>query len=214
MPKVKICGITNPVDAKLACEAGADFIGFVFVKGTPRCVSEDEAKNIIFSESFKEYHNKVEKVGLFVNEDINRIAGAVAFCDLSYIQLHGREGNDYCKQLKDKTGCKIIKTIKIHKDTCASALKKYDSVDFFLFDTYHESIPGGTGEKFNWGLLKGLDIDKDFFLAGGLTPENVAEAVKTVKPYAVDVSSGVEKEERIKDKEKVERFIRNAKSTG
>jgi phosphoribosylanthranilate isomerase len=219
MPKVKICGITNLDDAKIACEAGADFIGFVFVEGTPRCIDADSVKEII-RQLPKELKSKVGRVGLFVKKDIGLVTGIVSHCDLDHIQLHGSGSSDYCKQLKDKLrdigrdDCKIIKTIRIKEDMPTSVFKEYDSADFFLFDTYHESIPGGTGEKFNWDLLRGLDIDKPFFLAGGLTPENVAEAVKTVKPYAVDVSSGVEEKPGKKDAKKVKEFIDNARNAG
>ncbi len=221
MPKVKICGITRLEDAKMACEAGADFIGFVFVKDTPRVVDEEKVKNIIFSDSFKECRRKIEKVGLFANEEIESIVGTVSYCGLDYVQLHGDavENSEYCLKLKDifrKKGldCKIIKAVKVKENIFKRDIEGYAAVDFFLFDTYSKTAHGGTGEKFNWKLLKELDIDKDFFLAGGLNPDNVIEAVETVKPYAVDVSSGVEEKPGKKDYKKVKEFIDNAKSAG
>ena len=214
MVKVKICGITNLEDAIKACEYGADLLGFVFVKDTPRCVKEDKVKDIILNLP-KEYKDKVDRVGLFVNKDIDIIREAVSYCDLNYIQLHGQESPDYCRKLKEKLPeRKILKAIKVKSDMPLKSILDYDAIDFFLFDSFGETVPGGTGKRFNWDLLEGIKFNKPFFLAGGLNPDNVARAVKTVKPYGVDVSSGVEKSPGIKDEIKVKEFIANAKSAG
>ena len=212
MVKVKICGITNLEDAIKACEYGADLLGFVFVKDTPRCVKEDKVKDIILNLP-KEYKDKVDRVGLFVNEDIKTIVETVVFCDLNYIQLHGQESPDYCRKLKERLPeRKTLKAIPVKSDTPFKSILDYDAIDFFLFDSFSETVPGGTGKRFNWDLLEGSNFNKPFFLAGVLTPDNVASAVKAVKPYGVDVSSGVEKSPGIKDKDKVREFIANAKS--
>jgi len=214
MVKVKICGITNLDDAIKACEHGADLLGFVFVEGTPRYAGEDKAKDII-SRLPRKHKIRIDRVGLFADDDINRIVEAVSYCDLNYIQLHGQEDLYYCKQLKKRLpDHKILKAIKVKDGSSLKGITDYDGVDFFLFDYFSEDVLGGSGKIFNWDILKARKFNKSFFLAGGLNPKNVASAVRAVKPYGVDVSSGVEKEPGIKDEIKVKEFIANAKSAG
>ncbi|UCG34800.1 MAG: phosphoribosylanthranilate isomerase [Candidatus Omnitrophota bacterium] len=214
MVKVKICGITNLDDAIKACEYGADLLGFVFVKDTLRYIGKDKARDIVLRLP-EEYKNKVDRVGLFMNEDIERVAEITSFCDLNFIQLHGQEDVDYCRDLRKRlAGYKILKAIKVKDEFSLEAISEYDAIDFFLFDSFAENVPGGTGKRFKWDILEGCDFNKPFFLAGGLTPENIADAIRMVKPYGVDVSSGVEKEPGIKDEIKVKEFIANAKSAG
>lgn len=215
--KVKICGITNIDDAKAACLSGADLIGLVFVEGTPRALDAGEAGKITSS-----LKCDVVKVGLFQNEDIGRVIDTVAFCGIDHVQLHGVESPEYCEQLKvrmktDKgIDLKIIKVFKVGKKVMPNNgyyPDDYEHVDYFMFDTYRIDLPGGTGEKFNWDLLREVkdSLRKPFFLAGGLTPENVKEAIASSSPYGVDTSSGVEAEKGRKDHKKLKEFIENAK---
>lgn len=219
MLKVKICGLTNLDDAVNAVKYGADFIGFVFVKGTPRAVEIEKAGKII-SGIPEELKEKAVSVGLFADADTDEIVNAVSRCDLGFIQLHGSEDRDYCVRLKETLrevrgdgGCKLMKAVKVLDKIEASDIEGYDTVDLFLFDTFVPGVKGGSGKCFNWEILKEAEhtINKSYLIAGGLTPSNVSEAVRRVRPYGVDVSSGVEKEAGIKDKAMVKEFINNAK---
>ncbi|MGB2601157.1 MAG: phosphoribosylanthranilate isomerase [Candidatus Omnitrophota bacterium] len=214
MVKVKICGITSFEDADKACEYGADFLGFIFVKGTPRCIDPFEASDII--QKLKERFDHVGMVGLFKDEDIVKVREVVSSCNLDHVQLHGGELPGYCRELKAVTGVKIIKAFKVDGDILSHGshrISDYADADYFVFDTYHPLVAGGTGVQFDWDALSGLndDIRGRSFVAGGLAPDNVAEAVRTVKPYGVDVSSGVEESPGKKDDKLLKEFIENAK---
>jgi len=203
--KVKICGITNLEDAVRACEYGADLIGFIFVKGTPRVVVAGDVEKILSGIS-PDLRGKVDRVGLFRDEKPEVVEEAVASCGLNCVQLHG--------SLKDALGreLKIIKTFKVKESILPAGgfgVKDYIDADFFVFDTFHPEIAGGTGVRFDWEVIKKEKphIEKPFFVAGGLTPENVSDAVKTVCPYGVDVSSGVENSPGKKDGKLLKEFI-------
>ncbi len=228
MVKVKICGVTNLEDARKACDYGADLIGFIFIGGTPRAVEGDAVRNIIMGLP-GDCKNRVGRVGLFRDMKLERIAEAVSFCDLDHVQLHGSETPGDCGSLrtileqKYHRQVKIIKAFKVKERILPhghAAQKQYgpgdyDAADYFVFDTFHPDIPGGTGESFDWGvLIREKDrIKKPFFIAGGLRPENVSDAVKAVRPYGVDVSSGVEKSPGKKDEKLLKEFVENAKKT-
>ncbi len=220
MTKVKICGITNLEDAVEACERGADLLGFIFIGGTPRAVDSGTAKGVI--DGLGRHRESVSTVGLFKDEEIDVVAGTVAECGLDLVQLHGGEKPAYCSELKktleekDHPRVKIIKVFKVGDDILpvgAYIPDDYMDAEFFVFDTYHPEVAGGSGERFDWEVLarEKEKIRKPFFIAGGLAPENVAEAVSAVRPYGVDVSSGVEKAPGKKDKDKIKEFIENAK---
>jgi len=217
MAKVKICGLTNLEDAIKACECGADFLGFIFIKETPRNVDADTVKNIT-SRIPEEISAGIGKVGLFKDEAIEEVARAVSLCDLDHVQLHGDEDPNYCRQLKEKVGgdIKIIKMFKVKDDIVAPypyILDDYVDADYYVFDTFHPDLAGGTGKSFDWKVLldSGDSIKKLFFIAGGLDPGNVREAVEAVAPFGVDVSSGVELEAGKKDENLLKEFIKNAK---
>ena len=215
MTKVKICGITNSEDAIKACEYGADLVGFIFVQGTPRAVDIDVVKKILVDIADKQ----VGKTGLFKDHDLKKVIEIISGSDLDHAQLHGNETPEYCEELKQSFAGrdkKIIKTFKVKDKILLSGdfgLSAYDMVDYFIFDAYHPEMAGGTGERFNWDVLvkENENIHKPFFLAGGLTAENVSQAVRTVRPYGVDVSSGVEKAPGKKDENFLKEFIENAK---
>ena len=202
MVRVKICGITSKKDAFAAVGYGADALGFVFFPGSPRCISPRDARAII-----AELPPFVTTVGLFVNEDCTRITETVEFCGLDATQLHGDEAPEGCFFPPHR----VIKALRVRDKSSLVPMDHY-KVSAFLLDSYVQGTYGGTGHTFNWELAAEASSRYPVILAGGLTPENVAEAVATVRPYAVDVSSGVELSPGCKDPEKVAAFIRNAKT--
>ena len=202
MTEVKICGITNLEDATMAVDFGADALGFVFYKKSPRYLEQDTAKKIAAS-----LPSSVITVGLFVNEESSKIRETMECCNLQAIQFHGDESPEFCGQFKDQ---KIIKAIRLLDRDSLKKINNYQ-VCAVLLDAYSKDSYGGTGESFDWKILTKLDTRSNLILAGGLTPENVREAIRIVNPYAVDVSSGVEKKPGKKDLKKLEEFIKVVK---
>jgi len=204
MIKIKICGITNADDATWVANLGADYIGLVFTSQSSRSVSIVKAKEIV--SVLPPY---LEKVGLFVDQEPKIVDKVLKACALDILQFHGAERPEYCNQFKG--GPKIIKAFRIKDQESLAVIDQYDC-DFYLLDAFVEGEPGGTGESFNWDLavqVKGSG--KQIFLAGGLNPENVTEAIKKVAPYAVDVSSGVESSPRRKNVELMQEFIKKVR---
>ncbi len=200
--RVKICGITNLHDALSAVESGADAIGFVFFKGSPRCVAEDTAATII-----SKLPPFVTTVGVFVNEAPEQIEKIIHRTAIDVVQLHGDEPPAQCS-----FSCKVIKAIRVRSLESLDPLIDYQGrVSAFLLDTYTPDAYGGTGRTFNWDIASYAKPFGNIILSGGLTPDNVAEAVQRVSPYAVDVSSGVESHPGRKDPKKVKLFIERAK---
>lgn len=205
--KVKICGITNIEDALTACKYGADMLGFVFYKKSSRYILPLDARKII-----SQLPKNIIPVGVFVNEKIDIVKKIVDVCSLGAVQFHGDENNYYCcdfKKLMKKI--KVIKAFRFSRLGDVEVIKGY-SVDFVLLDTPVFGKYGGTGKTFNWDLaVEAKKFCKTIILSGGLTPSNVKSAIKAVKPYAVDVSSGVQKKNRLKDPILLKKFIFNAK---
>ena len=202
--KVKICGITNEADGQAAAEAGADMLGFVFCEQSPRKVAVEEAAGIV-----RALPPFTVKVGVFVNAPEELVFRAIAECGLSLLQFHGEETPEYCRQFRVMS----MKAFRIRNADSLRALPDYKT-DAWLLDAYSPDKAGGTGETFNWDLaIEAQRLGRPIFLAGGLTPENVAEAVRRIEPYAVDVSSGVEAEPGRKDHAKVRAFIAAAKGS-
>jgi phosphoribosylanthranilate isomerase len=201
--KVKICGITSVTDGLAAAEAGADMIGLMFYEQSPRHISLAQAAEI--SRSLPPF---VLCVGVFVNPGEALVARAIAECGLNLLQFHGDENSDFCTQF----GVMSVKALRVREAESLKTLENFKT-DAFLLDAYSKSSLGGTGETFNWELaIEAQKLGKPIFLAGGLTPENVAAAVKKVRPFAVDVSSGVESAPGKKQAEKMRAFIVAAKS--
>lgn len=199
---VKICGITNLEDGLAAAEAGADAVGFVFHPASPRFIATDVAARIL-----TQLPPSLVKVGLFVDAPEELVVRAIGECGFNLLQFHGEESPEYCLQF----GVMTMKAFRIRDEASLAALDNYPT-DAWLLDAYSPEAPGGTGKTFNWELaVQAVRRGKPVFLAGGLTPENVAEAVRQVRPYAVDVSSGVESAPGKKDPAKVRAFIRAAK---
>jgi phosphoribosylanthranilate isomerase len=200
--RVKICGITREQDLHAACDAGADALGFVFYEKSPRNVSAMAAAALV-----RELPPFVQSVGLFVNADPAFIEDVLETVPLDLLQFHGDESPADCARY----GRPYIKAVRVNRDTdllkCAA---DFEDARGLLLDAYVPGVPGGTGERFDWSLIP-EKMPKAVILSGGLTPENVAEAVEQVRPWAVDVSSGVEMAKGIKDAHKIAQFIANAK---
>ena len=204
MIKVKICGITNKEDALYAAGCGADALGFIFYEKSPRYIEPDNAKTIITT-----LPPFVTTVGVFVNKDFNDIRDITLLTGVTVVQLHGDESPSYCNLVEGK----LIKAIRVKNYSSIEGLKKYD-VDVFLLDSFDKNSFGGSGLTFDWKLAEKAKQYGKIILAGGLTPDNVEEAVKKVVPYGVDVNSGVEQKPGIKNKNKVKEFIIRSKAVG
>lgn len=209
MTCVKICGITNVKDALAALEAGADLLGFNFHPPSPRHVTPEQAGQII--ERVRRTSPTICLVGVFVDEDPASVERTVAACGLDYAQLHGSEPPEWTATLVDQ-GIKVIKAFRVRDGTSLEGIERHPATAFLL-DTYVPGQEGGTGQTFDWGLAKRAGPLGPIILAGGLTPENVARAIHMVRPWGVDVASGVETAPGRKDPEKIKRFIAAAKRT-
>ncbi len=200
--KVKICGITQLADARYCAGAGADYLGFIQYADSPRYVEPNVAKEII------EWVDGVEAVGVFVNEDAETINARCAEVGFGLAQLHGHEPPEVVADIEVPT----IKVFRVQHDASSEQLRAlmlpYQGIaDFFLLDTHKTSLWGGTGESFNWRLARDLAAEFPLFLAGGINAENVQEAIDTMQPYAVDLSSSVESEPGVKDFDKLYDFF-------
>jgi phosphoribosylanthranilate isomerase len=200
--RVKICGITNFADAQAAVEAGADALGFNFYEKSPRFISLKATAEIS-----KQLPPFAMRVGVFVNAPEDFVLRAIAESGLTMLQFHGDEPPEFCAQF----GLMSMKAFRIRDEASLAELPKF-ATDAYLLDAYSAEARGGTGEKFNWELaVEAQKFGKPIFLAGGLTPENVADAVRKVQPFGVDVSSGVEISPGKKDHAKVKAFIEAAR---
>jgi len=199
MVRIKICGITNAEDARLAADLGADALGFIFHPASPRRVEPEAAREII-----RQLPPLVLSVGVFVDEEAALVGELAARVGLDWVQLHGRESPGYCRSL----GRRVLKGFRIEAASSLEALAKYrGAVQAFLLDTYKAGEPGGTGETFDWQLARRAQDLGAIVLAGGLTPANVAQAIEVARPQAVDVASGVEAAPGKKDPEKLRAFF-------
>ena len=199
--KVKVCGITNAADALAAVEAGADALGFIFYEKSPRYVVPAVAANII-----AELPPLVTPVGVFVNEGLATVRSIMDTCGLAMAQLHGDENVSYCRELARPA----MKALRLRDRGSLLALAEYQGrggVRGFVLDAFSELSYGGTGQITDWGLAAEVAKSTPILLAGGLTPDNVTEAIHTVRPYGVDVSSGVESAPGKKDHAKMRAFV-------
>lgn len=195
MTKVKICGLRSAEDIQAVNRYLPDYIGFVFAEGSRRLVTAKTAKRLKSG-----LDSRIQAVGVFVNQPVTLLEELVRDHVIDCVQLHGGEDDTYVKHLRQKISCPIIRVVSVAEEMT----KLPEDADYLLFDTA-SAQHGGTGKAFNWDVLK--DIKKQFFLAGGLSMENVEEAIDRVTPYSVDVSSGVETA-GVKDEKKISRFIK------
>lgn len=200
--KVKVCGITTLEDARFTAGALADYLGFIFYPDSPRYVDPAKAGAII---------NWIEgpgKVGVFVNQPLDDVNSISRQTGLDLVQLHGNESPDYCSLVEKP----VIKAFHIDDKTTSDDLKQSiepytDQIEFILFDTKSDAVWGGTGETFDWDILRDIASDKPFFLSGGLNAENVTDAIAAVNPHTIDLSSSLEESPGLKDFDKIELFF-------
>jgi phosphoribosylanthranilate isomerase len=203
--RVKICGITRREDAELAVGLGAWAIGLIFHGPSPRKADVDTAAAI-----GAEFRRQAEVVGVFVNRELGEVAEIADACSLTMLQLHGDEGPVYCDEIRRRTGLKVMKAARVRDAASLQALNAVRHVDYHLVDAHHPDLFGGTGETFDWDLLRARRSQIPLVLSGGLTPDNVHDAVVATHPWAVDTASGTEFSPGVKDPAKVEAFIRAA----
>lgn len=205
MTRIKICGMTREDDALYCAELGADFLGFIFVPSTPRYIEPERAAEI--AARLRERGNPPKLVGVFRDASADYIRDIARITGLDLVQLHGAESDEDIRAV----GLPAIKTFRVGE--ALPNTTEHPAAEWFLFDTYEERRTGGTGRRFDWSLLAMYPRSKPFFLAGGLTPDNIAAAVSLVRPDAVDISSGVESEPGVKDHALLERLFERFRRT-
>lgn len=201
--KVKICGNTNWADARRAIAGGADFLGFIFYKDSPRYISPARARQIV-----RRLPKRVSSVGIFVNENEAKMLEIARTVGLDYLQLPGEEPSETVARLARNVP--VIKAVQVKEPFRAAKLTPFKHATALLLDGYHRRLRGGTGKTFDWTIARRAKRYGRIFLAGGLTPENVGAAIRTAKPYAVDVCSGVESKPGKKDPVRLKAFLRAA----
>ena len=199
---VKICGITNLEDAIIAADLGADMLGFIFAKGSPRTISGYEAGKII-----EKLLPVITPVGVFVDSPLKEVQSIIEQSGIKCVQFHGNESPSYCKNIN----VPVIKAFRVNKDFRAEILSEY-SVQAYLLDTYVHGTAGGTGKTFDWSIAVKAKAYGKLILAGGLTPENAADAISKVHPNGIDISSGVESAPGKKDRQKLTRLFASINS--
>ena len=209
MSAVKICGLSEPSTLEASVKAGARFVGFVFYPPSPRSVSFETAFHLA-----RTVPTGVRSVGLFVdpeNKQLDHILGGI---QLDMIQLHGSESPGRIAEIKSRYNIEVMKAVRIATENDLESIEGFEAAaDWLLFDSSPQKahLPGGTGESFDWNILSGRTFKKPWMLGGGLTTENVAEALSILSPDAVDVSSGVESSRGVKDADKIKTFIQAVK---
>jgi phosphoribosylanthranilate isomerase len=215
-PMIKFCGITREQDAELAVSLGAWAVGMILWPHSPRAVSVDQAAELAAL-----LKRRAESVGVFVNPTLEEVAQTVEATGLTIVQLHGQEGPSFCIEVARRTGCKVIKAMRVRANADIQVLGQFHT-DFHLLDSYVPGVPGGSGEVFNWNLAiehrrltppKGKGQRTPLIISGGLTPANVADAIELIKPWGVDVASGVESAPGYKDAELMRAFAEAVAAT-
>ncbi len=207
MTRVKVCGITRPADAELAASLGAWALGFILWPGSKRAADPGVAAGIA-----RALRRRLELVGVFVNQpldEIERLADVIGF---THVQLHGDEGPQFCAAVAQRTGCRVIKAVRVGSGADLQALERFHT-DLHLLDTAAHGLRGGSGQTWDWALAAQRRSTVPALLSGGLVPENVAEGIAAVRPWGVDVASGTEASPGVKDPEKLEAFIAAVRAT-
>src|SRR5436853_4442685 len=203
MTRVKVCGVTRPEDARLAADDGAWAIGMIFHPESPRACDPAVAEVI-----GSELKRRAELVGVFVNAPLDEIAATADRCQLTILQLHGDEGPSYAREAARRTGCKVMKAQQVKDAAAVRQLESFRGVDLHLMDTHAEHIRGGTGRTFDWELARHHRSAIPVVLSGGITTENVQDAIAAIHPFAVDSASGTEASPGVKDPGRVEALLR------
>ena len=202
MTLVKACGIARVEDARLAVELGTWAIGLVLVPASPRACPPDVAEEVGAT-----LRRRVEIAGVFANATLDEVALAAERFALSILQLHGDEGPAYCREAARRTGCRVMRAVRVRDAASVRALRPYQ-VDYHLLDAYSPRAAGGTGATFDWELARLHDRSTPLVLSGGLTPDNVGEAIAAVRPWTVDSASGTEASPGVKDPARLEALFR------
>jgi phosphoribosylanthranilate isomerase len=202
--RVKFCGIRRLADAELAAGLGAWAIGMIFWPGSRRAIDVPGAIEIASA-----MKRRLEVVGVFVNPHLDEVAAVADAVELTIVQLHGQEGPAFCSEVARRTGCRVIKAARVRSGAEIQALESYHT-DFHLLDSYTPGVPGGTGDVFAWELAREHRGLVPMILSGGLTADNVAGAIELVRPFAVDVASGVERAPGVKAPGEMRRFAQAA----
>ena len=203
--RVKVCGITRLEDARFCAANGADYLGFIQLPDSPRYIDPRNAKEIM------EWAVGPEPVGVFVNREAQDVIDTCEAGGFTHAQMHGHETPEACAAVRE-AGLRVVKTVQVVSDAAAEQIlaiaEPYrEPADFILLDTHHTSLWGGTGESFNWRLARQVAREFPLFLAGGINDTNVAEAIDTMRPYAVDLASSVEESPGVKDFDKMAAFF-------
>ncbi|AGF79444.1 phosphoribosylanthranilate isomerase [Desulfocapsa sulfexigens DSM 10523] len=203
--RIKMCGMTREKDVEAGVNAGLDALGFIFYEKSPRNVYPDFVRAVI-----SKVPPFVDCVGVFVDRDREEVQEIIEYCGLSHAQLHGKESPKYCERVERFTSpCHVIKAFRVGTNSKKEDFSPYDDlVHGYLLDTYEKGSVGGTGTSFDWSIIEALELQRPMILAGGLSPNNVENAIRNVSPFGVDVNSGVEVEPGIKDHELLKEFVR------
>ncbi len=207
--RIKICGIRNPQQGKAIAQFGATALGFICVSASPRFVTVEQIREIV-----EQIPTKTDKIGVFANTSIAEITDTVNNAGLTGVQLHGDESPEFCQQLRQVLpSVEIIKALRIRNVDDINNVNIYgDFIDTFLLDAYHPQQLGGTGKTLDWNLLEQFEPSRPWFLAGGLTPDNITEALSQIHPSGIDLSSGVERAPGDKDLDKVAKLFEKVRS--
>jgi phosphoribosylanthranilate isomerase len=200
-PRIKLCGITSLDDARLAVDAGAWAIGTILWPQSPRACDPAEAARIVAA-----LRRRAHVCGVFVNAHLDEVSELVDALGLTMVQLHGDEGPAYCSEVARRTGAKVIKAAAVSTQADVQTLETFHT-DFHMLDAHRPGMRGGTGETFDWELVRARRSSIPLILSGGLRPDNVAEAIASIDPFAVDTASGTEAAPGVKDPEKVAAFV-------
>ena len=203
MTRVKVCGVARIEDARLAAELGAWAVGMVFHPPSPRACEPEVAEAI-----GSELRREVELVGVFVNRPLDEVAMLADVCGLTVLQLHGDEGPAYCREAARRTGCKVMKAMAARDAPAVRALDAFREADLHMLDTHSADLRGGTGESFEWELVRHRTSRIPLVLSGGIHAGNAGAAIAAVRPFAVDSASGTEAEPGVKDPERVRALFR------
>lgn len=208
--RIKMCGMTREKDVEAGVNLGLDALGFIFYEKSPRNVFPDFVRAVV-----SKTPPFVDCVGVFVDRDRKEVEEIVEYCGLSYAQLHGKEDPKYCERVeRSASPCHVIKAFRVGSESKRDDFSPYDDlVHGYLLDTYVKGNAGGTGSRFDWNIIERLDLQRPIILAGGLSPDNVEEAICSVSPFGVDVNSGVEIEPGIKDHSRISEFVRKVRQT-
>jgi phosphoribosylanthranilate isomerase len=206
-PRIKLCGITSLHDARLAVDAGAWAVGAILWPQSPRACDPAEAARIATA-----LHRRAYVCGVFVNPHLDEVAELVDALGLTMVQLHGDEGPAFCAEVARRTGAKVMKAAAVSTRADVRSLDTFHT-DFHLLDAYRPGLRGGTGETFDWDLVRARRSSTPLVLSGGLRPDNVAEAIRAIRPFAVDTASGTEAAPGVKDPAKVAAFVEAVNAT-